>query len=489
MPNVLATLQINIQAVLPELILVLTTLLIMMVDAFSPEPEEGTGRRVLPWLALIGIGAAAGASLWLAAGPDLSFQGQAVSDAFTNSIRLIVLIAAVFAVLMSNNYIHKVTRQEGEFYSLLLLAAAGMCMMGAATDLIVVFLALEIFSLALYILTGLNRRNARSTEAAMKYFLLGAFASAFFVYGAALLYGAAGSTHYDAIALAIQNDSIDPTLLYAGVALLVVGFGFKISLVPFHMWTPDVYQGAPTVVTAFMSVGTKAAGFAAFFRLFVTALPVEQPAWGWMLAILATVTMIIGNLAALRQVSLKRMLAYSSVAHAGYLMTALVPGTAQGANAALFYLFAYAFMNIGAFAVVLAVEKSVGDDYEQTRAKGLATRAPLLAFMMAIFMFSLSGIPPLAGFITKFYVFRAAVQGDWEWLAIVGMLTSAIGAYYYIRVIVSMYFEKAVTETEEPQPRLTDTLRLELAIAAAFTIVIGILPSLWSNFFQSGFGG
>ncbi|MGL4647919.1 MAG: NADH-quinone oxidoreductase subunit N, partial [Caldilineaceae bacterium] len=350
------------------------------------------------------------------------------------------------------------------------------------------FIALEIFSLALYILTGLHRTNPRSTEAAMKYFLLGAFASGFLLYGAALLYGATGSTQYDMMARAIAEGQADSFLLYVGIGLTLVGLGFKISVVPFHMWTPDVYQGAPTPVTAFMSAGTKAAAFAGLARLLVLALPEAQETWGWLVAILATLTMILGNLAALRQDSLKRMLAYSTIAHAGYILVGLTPGTVQGADAALFYLFTYAFMNMGAFAVVIAMERTVGEDALLGNARGMSKQAPLLAFLMAVFMFGLSGMPPLAGFFGKFFVFSAAVQGGWAWLAVVGMITSAIGAYYYLRVVVSMYFEQPEPGSE-PAPRTWGSLQLGMAIAAAFTILVGILPGFWASLMQSGFGG
>jgi NADH-quinone oxidoreductase subunit N len=254
------------------------------------------------------------------------------------------------------------------------------------------------------------------------------------------------------------------------------------------MWTPDVYQGAPTPVTAFMSAGTKAAAFAALIRFLQVAVPAEQATWAWPLAILATITMILGNLAALRQSSLKRMLAYSTIAHAGYILVGLVPGTSQGADSALFYLFTYTFMNMGAFAVIMAMERSVGDDLTQANIRGISATAPLLSFLMAVFMFGLSGMPPLAGFFGKFFVFSAAVNGGWTWLAVVGMITSAIAAYYYIRVIVAMYFEKATPETVV-QTRTWGTLQLGLALAAAFTIVVGVLPGFWSNIFRSGFGG
>jgi NADH-quinone oxidoreductase subunit N len=322
----------------------------------------------------------------------------------------------------------------------------------------------------------------------MKYFLLGSFASAFFVYGAALVYGAAGSTQYRAIAETLSAGQGDLTLLYPGIALLIAGFAFKVSLAPFHMWTPDVYQGAPTPVTAFMSVGTKAAAFAAFIRVLLEALPAQQPTWGWALAIMAVLTMTVGNLAALRQTSLKRMLAYSSIAHAGYILVGLTPGTTEGATAALFYLFTYAFMNIGAFAIVIALERAKEDDALQNRAAGIADRWPWLALAMAIFMFSLSGIPPLAGFFGKFFVFKAAVDGGWTWLAVVAMLNSAIGLYYYLRVTVAMYFEQPGAESATER-RDWAVLRIGVVVAAIFTIFIGIYPSLFTGLFRAGLGG
>ena len=326
----------------------------------------------------------------------------------------------------------------------------------------------------------------RSTEASLKYFLLGAFASGFFAYGAALIYGAAGSTQYSVIANTLAAGAGNPTLLYPGIALLVAGFAFKVSLVPFHMWTPDVYQGAPTPVTAFMSVGTKAAGFAAFIRVLLEAVPTQQPTWGMALAILAVLTMTLGNSG--------RPAPNQPQAHVGLFQhrpRRLYPGRAgcwhaAGADAALFYLFTYAFMNIGAFAIVVALEKAQADDALQNRAAGIADRWPLLAFAMAIFMFSLSGVPPLAGFFGKFFVFKAAVDGGWAWLAVIGMLNSAIGLYYYLRVTVAMYFESPTDESADR--RESGMLRVGVVVAAIFTILIGIYPGLWVGIFHAGLG-
>jgi NADH-quinone oxidoreductase subunit N len=484
MGDVFSAAGIHWSVVLPELIIVLTSLVIMVVDMFTSE-ERPALRAIQPWLALAGVLVTIFICAQQWGQPAASFQGMATSDNFALGLRLIVLVATGLAILLSTGYIQNVNAQTGEYYTLLLLCAAGMMAMGSATDLIVVFLALEVFSLGLYILCGLNRREPRSSEAAMKYFLLGAFASSFFVYGAALIYGAAGSTKYAEIAQTLSNGGGQLELLYPGIALLLVGFGFKVSLVPFHMWTPDVYQGAPTPVTAFMSAGTKAAAFAAFIRVLLMALPAQQPSWGWALAIIAILTMTLGNLTALRQLSLKRMLAYSSIAHAGYVLVGLAAGTAGGADAALFYLFTYAFMNIGAFAVVMALEKANEGDALQNRAAGVGQRWPMLALVMAIFMLSLSGVPPLAGFFGKLLVFKEAVDGGWAWLAVIAMLNSAIGAYYYLRVTVAMYFEQPGSSTPA-EWRTWTGLNLGLGLAAIFTVAIGIFPGLWTGLFQAG---
>jgi len=484
MPNTLNLSDLNLAVVLPELLLIGFAVAVMLADALSTDARPGP-RKATPWIALAGVIVALLSCFALRGETVRMFQDAAILDRFSLGLNLIVLAATGLVILLSVNVIPQVNRQVGEYYALLLLAAAGMMMMGSAMDLIVLFLALEVFSLALYILTGLHRDSPRSTEASMKYFLLGAFASAFFVYGAALIYAATGTTQYGEIAAMISGGGADMSLLYPGMALLLVGFGFKISLVPFHMWTPDVYQGAPTPVTAFMSVGTKAATFAAFARVLLMVVPEQQSTWGWALAILAMFTMVLGNFAALRQTSLKRMLAYSSIAHAGYILTALVPGTAQGADAALFYLFAYTFMNIGAFAVIIALEKAGEDDALRNRAAGLGQRYPMLAFAMAIFMFSLAGMPPLAGFFGKLFVFKAAVDGGWAWLAAFAMLNAVVAAYYYLRVTVAMYFEQPGDETVS-QPNRWLPLRVGVGIAAIFTVIIGLLPGPWVGLFESG---
>ncbi len=473
----------NAVVLLPELVLAVGVLVLMMVDITR---RGQNGSQLLANMSVVILLLGIGASVMIWSRAPVEYLDGAVSDGFAVSVRLVVLIAGVLGVFLSRNRFPAIERQGGAFYSLHLLAIIGMMLMGTATNLIVLFIALEIFSLALYILSGFYRESPRSIEAAMKYFLLGAFASTFFVYGSALLYGAGGSAHYARIHETLATGGGNPSLVWPGVALLLVGFGFKVSLVPFHMWTPDVYQGAPTPVTAFMSVGTKAAAFAGFFRVMMTALPSYHDQWAMPLAILAVITMTVGNLTALRQSSVKRMLAYSGIAHAGNILIALVAGTVSASAAAAFYLFAYAFMNIGAFAVIIALEKHTGNDndVEQGRLAGVAERFPALAAAMAIFMLSLSGIPPLAGFFGKFLVFRAAVEEGWAWLVVFGVLNSAISAYYYLRVVVAMYFQQPEEVGDEKDPLDIPVSRSSLfvvTVSAVAVVVIGLQPGLWAD--------
>jgi len=349
-----------------------------------------------------------------------------------------------------------------------------MMFMGKSVELITLFVSLEILSVSLYILTGFNRHQLASAEGALKYFLLGAFSSGFFLYGLALFYADTGSTQLAYIATNSQSSF----LVLAGLGLLLVGFFFKLAGVPFHMWAPDAYQGAPTPVTSFMSVATKAAAFIALFRVLAAVPGVPTEVWGWVVAIVAVLTMTWGNFAALRQTSLKRMLAYSSIAQAGYMMTGLVAGV-DALNAVLYYLFAYAFMNIGAFAVVAMLERTTPDarqDADINAARGLFDRRPALAVAMAIFMLSLTGIPPLVGFFGKLYVFGAAVNAGWAWLAIVGMLNSVVSAYYYLRVVVVM-FMSAPDEESYTRPHLPAGARTTIAIAVLGVLLMGLLAS------------
>lgn len=464
---------LSLMPILPELALVATAMLIMLVDVFVGD------KRWLTWVGLAGVILAGLATYWTAQLPAQPFQGMIVSDGYTAFFRLIILTATALGLLVALNWLDAHGAQQGEYNGLLILSAVGMTLMAASTHLVLTFVALEVLSLSLYILAGFERERATSSEAALKYLLLGAFSSAFFLYGIALLYAATGALDYAGIAQA----GLDGWLPLVAIGLLIVGFGFKVAVVPFHMWTPDVYQGAPTPVTAFMSVGAKAAGFAAFLRLFAGSLKMEYQAWGLALAVLAVLTMTLGNLAALRQQSLKRMLAYSSIAHAGYILVGLASGNGAGVAAVLFYLLVYAFMNIGAFAVLIGMERQGSGDIVADQARGLARRHPWLGAAMAVFMFGLTGVPPLAGFFGKLYLFQAAVQADLTWLAVVGVINSAISAYYYLRVVVAMYMsEPAGEERLAWRPALA----LATAVAALFVIGIGISPGFWISLAQKG---
>ena len=464
---------LNLSVIAPQVVLVVAALVILVADLVITE------KRILGWASLIAVlGALAAVFSCRSSSP--AFQNMALADGLGLFASAAVLIAAALAILLAVERVADFTPRAGAYYALILLATAGMTAMTTASDFMTIFVALEILSLALYILVGFNRKDMRSGEAALKYFLLGAFASGFFLYGIALIYGATGTTNLDAIARGILPLSVSlpfAPLLPVGMALLLVGFGFKVALAPFHMWTPDVYQGAPTAVTAFMSVGTKAAAFAALIRVLAAVASHDRP-WLLALAALAVLTMTLGNLAALRQTSLKRMLAYSSIAHAGYLLTGLAAGNQTGAQGALYYLLAYTFMNLGAFAVLLAIQRREENDVTGEQMLGLASRQPLLAVLMAVFMFSLAGIPPLAGFFGKLYVFSGAVDAGLAWLAIVGVLNSAIGAYYYLRVTVSMFMAEPAADAVAA-PKIAWPVWATVAIAAAGTVLLGLWQWPW----------
>ncbi len=469
---------LNLVALLPQIILVVAALVVLMLDLGLRD------KRPLAWLSFLAVAGALAAVLFVRpASPD--FQGMALADGLGLVAAAAVLIAAGLAILLAGERAADFTARRGAYFALLLLASAGMLAMAQGADFLTIFLGLEIFSLALYILVGFNRKDLRSGEAALKYFLLGAFASAFFLYGIALIYGATGSTNLAAIRQAIAPLSVSlpfAPLLPVGIGLLLVGYGFKVAMVPFQMWTPDVYQGAPTPVTAFMSVATKTAAFVSLIRVLAAIITHDRP---WLLALagLAVLTMTIGNLAALRQTSLKRMLAYSSIAHAGYVLVGLAAGNQRGIEGVLYYLLAYTFMNLGAFAVLLAVQRRDENDVAGERMVGLAGRQPILAVLMAVFMFSLAGIPPLAGFFGKLYVFSGAVDAGLIWLAIIAVINSAIGAYYYLRVTVSMFMaDPAAGAIEAAKPG--SAVWTTVAVAAAATLLLGLWQWPWTAIIQ-----
>ncbi len=462
---------VNYTAFSPELIILGFALLVMLLEPFLPE----RAKQINFYLTVLGLLAAAGASLWLWNRPGVNFGGMALSDNFAVFFRLVFIAGTLLVVLVSKNYLSSERFANGEYYSLLLFSTFGMMFMAGTLDLMVIFLGLEVMSIPLYILAGFRKTDVRSNEAGMKYFLIGAFASGFFLYGIALLYGATGTTHLQEIYNQLPNlQGRGDFLIYAGAALLTVGFAFKVAAAPFHMWAPDVYEGAPTAVTAFMSAGPKAAGFAALLRVFALFLGDYKEAMEAVFWVLAVLTMTVGNVLALVQPNIKRMLAYSSIAHAGYVLVAVVAGGPDGVSAALFYLLAYTVMNIGAFAVVLAVEAKENSnqigDY-----RGLGNRHPYLAAAMTIFMLSLTGIPPTAGFVGKLYIFSAAVSANQIPLVVIAVLNSLVSVYYYLGVVVAMYMQPAPA-AEKNQRFYSVPLLIVLILTVLGTLQLGIFP-------------
>ena len=468
----MTTPQIDLSPVVPELIVVGAAILVLLGGAILRRVEP----LALLFVSLAGVAGAAAASvmLWDRHGGLTVLGGAVAADRFAVVTGLILLVVAATGLLFGHHYFLRSGELRLEFYPLVLFATSGMMLIAAATDLITMFLALEILSLSLYVLTGSSSRLG-SVEGAMKYFLLGAFSSAFFLYGIAMAYGATGSTSLSAVSRALAGQTGSQALALTAMVLLVVGFGFKVSAVPFHMWTPDVYQGAPTAVTAFMSAGTKVAAFAAFMRVFNVAF---QPlAWDWVPVLwgLAAVTVIVGSVLAIAQTDIKRMLAYSSIAHAGFILIGLTAAGRTGMSAGLFYLLAYSLMILGAFGVVMLVSSRGEEATTLSSYAGLYRRSPLLAGLLTLFLLSMAGIPPTAGFIAKVSVFGAAIgAGHWE-LALIGVLASVVAAFFYIRVMVLMYMQEP-SGVHEPDDSLMP--RLVVGVAAVATIVLGILPGL-----------
>ncbi len=470
---------LNLWPLAPEISLLVTALAVLVLGLFLAR-----GRRSgLAWVSLAGVLGAAAFTYYLWDGlAQPAVQDMFVADGYALFLKLVVLAAAALAILFSVEYVERSGLAQVEYYALLLLSAAGMLLMTGAINLITIFLALEILSIALYILVGLNRAEQRSAAASLKYLLLGAFASAFLLYGMALVYGQAGTTSLAGIRGVVGPQGAQQSpLLLVGLGFVIVGLGFKVALVPFHLWTPDVYVGAPTSVTAFMSVGAKVAGFAALGRVALYAFGGAQGDWQWLLAALAALTMTVGNLVALRQTNLKRLLAYSGIAQAGYILVGLSAANELGTAGALFYLATYAFTNVAAFGVLIAVARWYGVDLRGETFEaltGLSERKPWLAAVMALLLLSLAGLPPLAGFMAKLYVFAAAVRGGLTWLAIVGVINSAIAAYYYLRLIVLMTGKGAQRATDLPQAgAICPALKVGLALACLVTLFLGLWPT------------
>ncbi len=400
-----------------------------------------------------------------------------VVDDFANFVSLLLLGSGLAGIALSFDYLKRIEIERGEYYVLLMFSISGMMLMSMSSDLIMIFLALELLSIPLYVMAGIAVPRESSEEAAIKYFLLGSYSSGFLVFGTALVYGSNGSTSLKAIVSAVQAGQYSAPLMLAGAALILVGLGFKVAVVPFHMWTPDVYQGAPSSVTAFMAVGAKAAGFAALLRVFGLAFPVLSEDLVPILWGLSALTMILGNFAAIAQRNIKRMLAYSSIAHAGYIMMALVPlgkenVSADAVASALFYLVAYAFTNFAAWAVVIALEKSGERGLELEDYAGLGQKHPALAAVMAVAMFSFTGVPPTLGFVGKFFLFRTVLEGGFVGLALIGVLTSLVSAYYYLRVVVIMYMRAG-----EPEVRREPWLQATAYLSAISVVLLSIFSA------------
>jgi NADH-quinone oxidoreductase subunit N len=453
--------------ILPEIVLSLFGMTIMLLD---PLVDERTSQKSLGSLALIGAAAAMAATLYQSSYPGLGFWGMVKVDSFSIFFHLVVTAITAVVILTSYEYMEVQRLRAGEYYGLILLGAVGMCLMSSAVELVLIFIALEISSISTYVLAGFRRRAAISSEASLKYFLLGSFATAFFLYGVALMFGATGSTSIATIALAMRSTPI-PLLAFAGIALMFVGLGFKVAAAPFHVWTPDVYEGAPAPVVGFMSTAPKAAVFAVLLRIMFEA---HAPGRLGLIWVVAALSMTLGNVGALVQQNVKRLLAYSSIAHAGYLLVAFAALPGNGIPAAMFYTASYAAMNVGAFAVVSHFAGTGERRVTLADYAGLGRRSPLLAAALTVFLLSLIGIPMTSGFFAKFYVFSAALQANLVGLTIVGVLNSAVGAYYYLRIIVMMYMREAQDDT--PVAPASAALGTALAISAAATLYLGILP-------------
>jgi NADH-quinone oxidoreductase subunit N len=474
---------VNLLPLLPTIQVLLTALVVLLRDLFFNQDEP---KGFLAFISLLGLALAAGEAVALWGAQESAFGDGVVLDHFALFFALIFLLVAALTILSSIHYVRLTGIHEGEYYALVLFATVGMMLMAAANDLLVFFLGLETMSVAVYVLSGMWRSSARSSEAAMKYFLMGAFATGFLLYGIALIYGATGSTNLNAIAdFLVEQPSDWPLYLVGGGFLLLIGFAFKIGAVPFHFWVPDVYDGAPTPVTGFMSVAVKAAAFAAWVRILTHKLSPLDSDWAVPLWIVAIATMTLGNLLAIGQSSVKRMLAYSSIAHAGYLLIAIVVGEEWGGMPLLFYAAAYALMTFGAFAVLGCMADS--DDPRETYRDfaGLGFKRPFLGLAMSIFMLSLAGFPPLAGFVGKFYVFRSAVLAGYVGLAIIGVLNSLLSVVYYLRVIVAMYMEDGGAESASF--RQTPYVYCAILLALAGTVYFGVLPGTALNWSRIAF--
>jgi len=459
----------DVYALLPETFLVVWASLLLLVDVFRIRDKRWTA-----WGGIAGfVVALVLAFMQFGRSPLLAFQGMVIADAFSVFLVALFALSGLVGILLAQDFLQRHDMERGEYYVLLLFSVAGMMLMARVADLIMIFLALELFSIPLYIMSGFARPRSESEEAALKYFLLGAFAAGFMAFGIALVYGATGTTSLPSMVEVIGQGGADQALLISGAALVLVGLGFKVAAAPFHMWTPDVYHGAPSPVTGFMAVTAKMAGFAALLRLFVLVFPSMQTLTPVLWA-LAALSMILGNVVAIAQRNVKRMLAYSSIAHAGYMLMAAVafahPTLApQAVAAVLFYLVAYAFATFGAWGVVVLLERRMGEGLNLDDYAGLSRRYPGLAAAMAVFMISYIGVPPTLGFFGKFYLFRVTLEAGFVGLALIGVLTSLVSAYYYLRLVMYMYMRPG-----EPEVRREPRLQATVVVAAVLTFFLGL---------------
>ncbi len=462
---------------LPQVVLVAGGMLILLLEPFTlPERKSRMGQIAVLTTAV----AAYGLSFqWNERSREL-FHGMLVIDNFSVFFQWLFLVITGICALVSMRFNEREAIRRGEYYGLLLFACSGMCLMASSGDLILTFLGIEILSIATYVLAGIKRTEARSNESALKYFVLGSFATAFLLYGISLIYGSTGSTNYQLIQVAISLQGSIQTTALVGMGLILVGFGFKLATVPFHSWAPDVYEGAPTPITAFMTVGPKAAGFAALIRILIQALPALHPDWSAILWMISILSMTVGNIVAIRQSNIKRMLAYSAIAHAGYILVGVVAGGKAGYAAVAFYLVAYTLMNLGALTIVLALSRRGDLRVELSDYSGLGRLAPVPAAALSLFLISLAGIPLTGGFIGKFYLFSAAIASGYIGLAIIGVLNSVVSVYYYFRVMVQMYMREP-----QPSPDGSDPISLPVMavviIAALGILWLGILPGQLLN--------
>ncbi len=469
MEPILAPESIDLVSLAPVLVLTVFAMGVLVLDLFA-----GKNKMLLAFVSIIGLLMTAISAFAKVGLPAHSFNDSYIVDNFSICFILIFTFTSALTILISIDFNKRENIHAGEFYSLILFCTVGMILLASSTDLIMIFLGIEIVSICLYVLTGIHRDHIKSNEAALKYFLLGAFATGFLLYGMALMYGATGTTNLIKIAGLIKSGGIiSEPLLLMGVVLLVIGFGFKVASVPFHMWAPDVYQGAPSPVTAFMAVGPKAAALVAFFRVFAETLPEISSFWETLLITISILTMFIGNLGAIMQTNIKRLLAYSSISHVGYILIAILVKDTLGSASLIFYMITYAFMIFGAFGIIIILGREGDENLEIEGYSGLGFKHPMIALSMSIFLLSLGGLPPLAGFVAKFYIFSAALQEGFLFLVIIAVLNSAISFYYYLKVIVFMYMKEPAREI---QLSLSPITLFVVALSVIGTIQLGIFP-------------